>query len=142
MLIMCLVEKKIYKKWSLFAIETSFVLNLILISAATFYVRQSDSSSNKVAAYTSVGVAFSTFMVILLYHAYAYVIKPLTEKIKNKENPNDPRSKLPPRLREPLELFSSHDDGSAYVNIMSDREDSNPAQNVGVTRTVIDSLTH
>ena len=59
----------VYKSWYLNALELSFILNLGLLSVATYHVNLSGGSQAAVA-YTSVGIAFFTFMVIFSYHVY------------------------------------------------------------------------
>ena len=51
---------RIYKTWSLGILETSFVINLIILAVATFYILASGGNQNAVT-FTSVGVAFATF---------------------------------------------------------------------------------
>ena len=59
----------IYKSWYLNALEVSFILNLGILASATYHVNQSDGSQAAVA-YTSVGIAFLTFVGIVFYHIY------------------------------------------------------------------------
>ena len=57
----------VYKNWCLDALDASFVLNLIVLGVAVYYVKL--SGGNKfVAGYTSVAIAFATFIGILTYH--------------------------------------------------------------------------
>ena len=63
------VSGGIYKNWFLDALEGSFALNLIMLAAATYYVRLSKGNQLAVG-YTSVIIAFGTFMVILTYHIF------------------------------------------------------------------------
>ena len=57
----------VYKIWKLNALELSFILNLGVLSAATFHVKLSGGSQTAVA-YTSVGTAFLTCIGIFIYH--------------------------------------------------------------------------
>ena len=59
----------VYKSWCLNAIEVSFILNLGVLAVATYHVNQSGGSQAAVA-YTSVGIAFLTFVGIVIYHIY------------------------------------------------------------------------
>ena len=59
----------VYKSWWLNALEVSFVLNLGILAVATYHVTLSGGSRAAVA-YTSVGIAFLTFMGIVTYHIY------------------------------------------------------------------------
>ena len=60
---------KVYKSWYLNALELSFILNLGMLAAATYHVNQSGGSQAAVV-YTSVGIAFLTFVGIVIYHIY------------------------------------------------------------------------
>ena len=56
-----------YKKWYLNALESSFILNLVLLSAATYHVKLAGGDQAAVF-YTSVSIAFATFIGIIIYH--------------------------------------------------------------------------
>ena len=58
---------RVYKSWYLNALELSFLLNLIILSAATYHVRLV-SGDQATVAYISVGVAFLIFVGIVAYH--------------------------------------------------------------------------
>ena len=59
----------IYEKWPLDVLESSFHLNLGIVSVATLYTQL--THGNQVAViYTSTGIATATFTAILLYHAF------------------------------------------------------------------------
>ena len=60
---------KVYKNWYLNVLELSFILNLSILAIATYHVNQSGGSQAAVA-YTSVGIAFLTFVGIVIYHIY------------------------------------------------------------------------
>ena len=57
----------VYKSWCLNALELSFILNLGILAVTTIYVKVSGGSQAAVA-YTSVGIAFLTFVGIFTYH--------------------------------------------------------------------------
>ena len=64
----------IYKKLYLDILEISFILNLGILAVATYYVKFALVPVSQAAvAYTSVGIAFATFVVVLLYHTYQQV---------------------------------------------------------------------
>ena len=63
---------KVYKNWCLNALELSFILNLGILAAATYHVNQSRGSQRAVA-YTSVCIAFFTFVGIVTYHIYLQI---------------------------------------------------------------------
>ena len=55
----------VYKNWRLDALEGSFVLNLIILVAATYYAKLAEGSQ-LVVGYISVSVALATFIGILI----------------------------------------------------------------------------
>ena len=59
----------VYKSWYWNVLEVSFILNLGILAAATYHVKLSGGSQAAVA-YTSVGIAFLTFVGIVTYHIY------------------------------------------------------------------------
>ena len=59
----------VYKNWCLDALEGSFMLNLIILAAATYHVKVSKGNQLAVG-YTSVSIALGTFIVILTYHIF------------------------------------------------------------------------
>ena len=72
----------IYKKLYLDVLEASFILNLGILSAATYSVRIEKKTENKAAVtYLSVGIAFATFVGVLVYHMYQQVRPKLQPKI-------------------------------------------------------------
>ena len=63
----------IYKNLYLEILEASFILNLGVLAAATYSVR--------LVTNTSVGVAFATFVGVLVYHAYQQLWPKLQQRI-------------------------------------------------------------
>ena len=59
----------VYKSRYLNTVEVSFILNLGILAVATYHVNQS-GGSQALVAYTSVGIAFLTFVGIVIYHIY------------------------------------------------------------------------
>ena len=59
----------VYKSWYLNALELLFILNLGILAIATHFVLHSGGSQSAIA-YTSVGIAFLTFVGIVIYHSY------------------------------------------------------------------------
>lgn len=57
----------IYKSRYLNVLESSFILNLGLLASATYHVNQA-GGNQKAVVYTSVGVALSEFVGIIIYH--------------------------------------------------------------------------
>ena len=57
----------VYKKRSLSIWENSFIINLIILSLMTLYIRA--SGGNQAAlVYTAVGITFTQFIAIVFYH--------------------------------------------------------------------------
>ena len=125
---------KVYKSWYLNALELSFILNVSMLAVATYHVNQSGGSQAAVA-YTSVGIAFLTFVGIITYHIYIRIksklqyiqrVKKLQRgknkchKNNNNDNPEDlcHQTGATPgvthtevnlhELRPPLDLLSYH----------------------------------
>ena len=67
------VSGGVYKNWCLDALEASFVLNLIVLGVAMYYVKLSGGNQFS-AGYTSVAIAFATFIGILAYHIIQQLI--------------------------------------------------------------------
>ena len=63
------VSGGVYKNWCLDALEGSFVLNLIVLSVATYHVQHSGGDQLAVG-YTSVSIALATLIGILAYHIF------------------------------------------------------------------------
>ncbi len=59
---------RVYKKWYNNALESSFILNLAILAAASYQVKV-EGGSQAAVVYTSITVAFLTFIGIIAYHA-------------------------------------------------------------------------
>ena len=95
---------RIYKTWCLSLLEISFILNLAILSAATYHVRLTGDNQNA-ATLTSVGIAFATFTGIVIFHSvqqikatrlwrrmclrHDYIRVPLTDVVSGPEDPPD-----------------------------------------------------
>ena len=78
----------VYTSWYLNVLEVSFVLNLSVLAVATYYVKQSGGSQAAVV-YTSVGIAFLTFVAIITYHIFMQIktkVRYMKLKWKNRVN--------------------------------------------------------
>ena len=64
----------IFKNILLTLIEYSFFLNLGILSSATLFTTQTDGDQTTMV-YTSVGIAFATFIIITIYHILVRVTK-------------------------------------------------------------------
>ena len=63
-----LFGSRVYKTWCLNVLELSFIANLSILALATLYVRSTGGNQNAVT-FTSIGVAFTTFIGIIAYHS-------------------------------------------------------------------------
>ena len=63
----------VYKKWWLNLVETAFVLNLLILSIATFY-QINAIISIKPITYVSIGITMALFTAIVLYHIVIKVL--------------------------------------------------------------------
>ena len=64
------IQGRIYEHWCKNLLEASFILNLGIFSVATFYLKEEseDAKSQYILSCISVGIAFVTFIGILLFH--------------------------------------------------------------------------
>ena len=63
------LTETIYKNWYLSALEVSFIVNLGILASATYHVSLTGGNQAAVA-YTSIGIAFATFIGICIYHIF------------------------------------------------------------------------
>ncbi len=61
-----------YKKWYNNILESSFILNLTILAVASYQVKV-EGGNQAVVVYTSVSVAFVTFLGIMAYHVIEYM---------------------------------------------------------------------
>ena len=61
-----------YKSWLLGAIEALFLLNILILSVSTLYIR-SAQGSQAALAYTSTAISLAVFITILLFHGYLWI---------------------------------------------------------------------
>ena len=64
------IQRKVYQHWLKDILESSFLLNLGIFSVATFYLKEEseDDKNQLILSSISVGIAFITFLGILLFH--------------------------------------------------------------------------
>ena len=81
---------RVYRKWPLYILESSFLVNLGLLSMAIYHVRAKDNykEGDEVCYFkTSVSIALITFLGILAYHLYLIIhITKIMESVKVKMN--------------------------------------------------------
>ena len=92
----------VYKSWYLNALEQSFILNLGILAAATYHMKLSGGSQAAVA-YISVGIAFLSFVGILVYHIYMR-IKPKVQCIEHGRQLQDKNGKCHEKRENPSNL--------------------------------------
>ena len=97
----CLVvlhSPRVYKVWVLGVLELTFLLNVNVLSILVLYIGQTGGNRHALAAvvYTSISIAFVTFIGILLHHVYCrlattQVWKKVFQKSEAKElsNPDE-----------------------------------------------------
>ena len=68
LIVYALLGNRIYKTWYLNVLELSFIVNLCVLAIATFYIRSTGGNQNAVT-FTSISVAFATFIGIVIYHS-------------------------------------------------------------------------
>ena len=77
-------------------LEISYILNLGILAVATYYVKFAVVPVSQAAVtYISVGIAFTTFVGVLLYHACQQVWPKVKQKLhhEKRERANDSSSK-------------------------------------------------
>jgi len=67
---LCTFTGSCYAVWCMSLLETSFILNLLVLSSATLYFYSSDANQAKVVN-TFVGIAFVLFVGFICFHGYA-----------------------------------------------------------------------
>ena len=73
LVILKFLNSRIYKNWALDTLETSFLMNLGVLSVGTLYLRP---NGNQIAlANTSMAISFLTFLGILCYNVYRCILK-------------------------------------------------------------------
>jgi len=68
------ITGKIYNKWLVDTIESSFICNIMVFTTATLYVREANGNQS-VVSYISIGVAVATFIGILFYHIFMFIFR-------------------------------------------------------------------
>ena len=82
--LLTLFTGRVYKNWYLGILEVSFLLNLILLTAATYHVTATGGNQAAVV-YTSIGIAFTIFIGIFTYHIYLQIRETKVWKQMNKK---------------------------------------------------------
>ncbi len=69
-----ILNTRIYKNWALDALESFFLFNIIVLSAATYHVRESNGNQSAVIT-TSISIVAIMFLAIFGYHVYGCMLK-------------------------------------------------------------------
>ena len=77
LLTLALNTGSMYRKWYNNVLESSFILNLAILALASYQVKV-EGGSQAAAAYTSVSVAFTTFICIIMYHVTERIVESRT----------------------------------------------------------------
>ena len=123
------VSGGVYKNWCLDALEGSFMLNLTILVGATYHVKVSEGNHLAVG-YTSVSIAFATFIGILAYHIFQQLrhtklwkkIPKLTMKLRFKELNKKLNKKLSVKQTEDISLNDLTNDLTESVRFDQLRE--------------------
>ena len=105
---------KIYKDWMLNALETSILFNILIFAAATLYIRETHSQS--ILAYISVSIVFATFLGVLAYHTYMFVVLKLLNQVRN--------CSLTSTIQGLLRNTRSNDSPDSEFNLMFDNSEA------------------
>lgn len=73
------LSNRIYEKFYNDVLEASFILNICILSTATYHVISAGGKQD-VVTYLSVGIAFVQFMGIVVYHTYVRINKTMAHK--------------------------------------------------------------
>ena len=71
----------VYKNSYLTILENSFFLNLGILAVGTLYIR-ANGGSQAALVYTSISIAFTEFIAVLLFHVYSLKGKKLLDRFK------------------------------------------------------------
>ena len=93
-MVYALLGNRIYKTWYLNTLELSFIVNLCILALATIYIRSTGGNQNAVT-YTSVSIAFATFVGIVIYHSVQQIKQ--SPQLWRKMFPRDDTYELVPR---------------------------------------------
>ena len=151
-----LLKDRVYRRWPLNALESSFLFNLILFATATLYIRET-GGNQVVLANISTSIAFLTFSCILVYHAFANIksLQKLRDSVMQRWNQKifrapseqvqscnayfkNEQSDEFSELREPLDMFDHDRVADDYFIIK--QSSYKPPVPTGVTHSVVDAI--
>ena len=74
LILLRVINTRIYKNSLQDSLETLFLSNIVILTVATFYFRETNENQ-LVLANTSMAISFILFLIILGYHFYKYILK-------------------------------------------------------------------
>jgi len=123
-----------YKKKWLSVLESSFFLNLTILTIGTFYIELTGRGGKDILVGLSVGAAFIKFLGILAYHIWTFALKCNKERITHcVSGPLNTRG-VYVRLNEGGEQAATLN----LVDLDSKREEDERDKAVTVTQTIVD----
>ena len=73
LILLRVINTRIYKNSLQDSLETLFLINIVILTIATYHIRE--TNNNQLAlANTSMAISFFLFLVILGYHFYKYIL--------------------------------------------------------------------
>lgn len=94
------LKGRMYNSWCLNALEVSFLLNLSILSVATYHVHLAGGNQAAVT-YTSISITFISFIGVLIYHSYTQLRESPVWKLCIKENHREIVESAHERYRRP-----------------------------------------
>lgn len=143
-----LMRGKIYKKWTLSMLESSFLYNLTFFAVTTLYVRET-AKKQDVLAYISLSVAFITFLLILTYHFYCFILrKPLEDRkhkrllrqMLSKASQNEIEIQQYPDIFTDSEVSVTEIEGLPTIHDTDENDLSNDTENSVLTGSNVNSI--
>ena len=126
LIVYALLGNRIFKTWYLNTLELSFIVNLCILALVTLYIRSTGGNQNAVT-FTSISIAFATFIGIVTYHSVQQIKH--TPQLWKKLFPQNESYELVPQTDEDSDLegvspLSPPDpsDGCATVTHINIRE--------------------
>ena len=74
LILLKMLHTKTYKNWAVDFIENTFLINLIILSLGTLYIRESNNKEVPLIA-ISVAITFLEFLAIFFYHLYQHLLR-------------------------------------------------------------------
>ena len=75
LILLKLMNTRIYKNRLQDSLETLFLTNIVILTVATYHIRETNGENQLAFATTSMAISFILFLVILTHHSYKYFLK-------------------------------------------------------------------